>query len=163
MLSQGTGAPLTKSIDILSNTRQPESEFFTLIIFVANATKFVFLSVFTVIKRSALQFGQNHCPRVQKVQLGWPCWFALFKKYKVQHLVMIIWCQCLFKKSMCHLVNYRMTHYVLVSFLVYRPIHNTWSLTRLLNPPTLRHLHKSLVHHYQLRIWMAEIAVHIST
>ena len=61
-----------------------------------------------------------------------------------------------FKKSMCHLVNYLMTHYVLISFVVYRPIQNTWSLTRLLNPPTLTHLHKFLVHHYQLRIWLAD-------
>ena len=73
-------------------------------------------------------------------------------------MVIIIWCHCLFKKSMCHLVNY-LTHYVLVSFVVYRPVQNTWSLTTLLNPPTLRHLHKFLVHHYQLRILMAEIAV----
>ena len=62
---------------------------------------------------------------------------------------------------MCHLLNY-LTHYLLVSFVVvYRRIQNTLSRTRLLNPPTLRHLHKFLVHHYQLRIWMAEIAVNI--
>ena len=52
---------------------------------------------------------------------------------------------------MCHLLNY-LTHYLLVSFVVvYRRIQNTLSRTRLLNPPTLRHLHKFLVHHYELR------------
>ena len=64
-------------------------------------------------------------------------------------------------QSMCHLLNH-LTHYLLVSFVVvYRRIQNTLSRTRLLNPPTLRHLHKFLVHHYQLRMWMAEIAVNI--
>ena len=49
------------------------------------------------------------------------------KKYKYSIWFMIIWCQCRFKKSICHLVNYLMKHYVLVSFAVYRPIQNTWT------------------------------------
>ena len=96
-------------------------------------------------RRSALKFGQNRCPRVQKKatsvdvrRLG-TSWLKLVDmSYSFQ--------------SMCHLLNH-LTHYLLVSFVVvYRRIQNTLSRTRLLNPPTLRHLHKFLVHHYQLRM-----------
>ena len=118
-------------------------------------------SVFTVIGTICVTIWAKPLSKSAKSPARLTLLIFAIQKIQIQHLVMIIWCQCLFKTSMCHLVNYLKTYHVLVSFVVYRPIQSTWSLTRLLNPPTLRHLHKFLVYHYQLRIWMAEIAVHI--
>ena len=119
------------------------SESFSLLIYLDRRYQIsILLSVFTVIGTICVTIWAKPLSKKAKSPARLTLLICAIQKIQIQHLDMIIWCKCFFKKSMCHLVNYLMTHYVLVSFDVYRPIQNTWSLTRLLNPPTLRHLHK---------------------
>ena len=126
-------------------------------------------------RRSALKFGQNRCPRVQKKAPRLTC--VVQKRVR---LSLLIWAieknantgfgynnlmQVFFfnRCAICLIIWHTTYLFPLLLFfvVVYRRIQNTLSRTRLLNPPTLRHLHKFLVHHYQLRMWMAEIAMNI--
>ena len=159
MLSAGNRRPIDIKHRHFERHTSTESEAFSLFSNMPGQTLSNF--VFTVIGTICVTIWAKPLSKKAKSPARLTLLICAIQKIQIQHLDMIIWCKCFLKKSMCHLVNYLMTHYVLVSFIVYRPIQNTWSLTRLLNPPTLRHLHKFLVHHYQLRIWMAEIAVHI--
>ena len=140
MLSAGNRRPIDIKHRHFERHTSTESEAFSLFSNMPGQTLSNF--VFTVIGTICVTIWAKPLSKKAKSPARLTLLICAIQKIQIQHLDMIIWCKCFLKKSMCHLVNYLMTHYVLVSSDVYRPIQNTWSLTRSLNPPTLRHLHK---------------------